>query len=207
MSSYNYKIKKYLYDEIEKIPKPLILEFGVRDGISTNFFLDLCKKNNGKLYSVDVNDCSKVSNDSNWTFIKSRDDNFGYIEKNIPQYFDIIYLDTLHEADHVEKIFNYYYSKLKVNGYFYIDDISWLPYVNTNNFYSEINNYETFERILEIFYVNEKNFDLNINFNSSGLCKIFKKNYNPLNISKKIRSRKYSLKNIFRKIYKKIFIK
>ena len=172
MSSYNYKIKKYLYDEIEKIHKPLILEFGVRDGISTNFFLNLCKKNNGKLYSVDVNDCSKVSNDSNWTFIRSRDDNFGYIEKNIPQYFDIIYLDTLHEADHVEKIFNHYYSKLKVNGHFYIDDISWLPYVNTNNFYSEINNYETFERILEIFYVNEKNFDLNINFNSSGLCKI-----------------------------------
>ena len=91
MSSYNYKIKKYLYDEIEKIHKPLILEFGVRDGISTNFFLDLCKKNNGKLYSVDVNDCSKVSSDSNWTFIKSRDDNFSYIEKNIPQYFDIIY--------------------------------------------------------------------------------------------------------------------
>lgn len=207
MSSYKYKIKKYLYDEIEKIHKPLILEFGVRDGISTNFFLDLCKKNNGKLYSVDVNDCSKVSSDSNWTFIKSRDDNFSYIEKNIPQYFDIIYLDTLHEADHVEKIFNYYYSKLKVNGYFYIDDISWLPYVNTNNFYSEINNYETFERIIEIFYVNEKNFDLNINFNSSGLCKILKKNYNSLNISKKITLRKYSLKNIFRKIYKKTFIK
>ena len=207
MSSYKYKIKKYLYDEIEKIHKPLILEFGVRDGISTNFFLDLCKKNNGKLYSVDVNDCSKVSSDSNWTFIKSRDDNFSYIEKNIPQYFDIIYLDTLHEADHVEKIFNYYYSKLKVNGYFYIDDISWLPYVNTNNFYSEINNYETFERILEIFYVNEKNFDLNINFNSSGLCKILKKNYNSLNISRKIKSRKNSLKNIFRKIYKKTFIK
>ena len=82
-----------------------------------------------------------------------------------------------------------------------------MPYVNTNNFYSEINNYETFERIIEIFYVNEKNFDLNINFNSSGLCKILKKNYNSLNISKKITLRKYSLKNIFRKIYKKTFIK
>ena len=55
-------------------------------------------------------------NDSNWTFIQSRDDNFDYLE-NKHQKFDVIYLDSLHEADHVEKILYYYFDKLKIVFY------------------------------------------------------------------------------------------
>ena len=35
-----------------------------------------------KLYSVDIDDCSNVSTDINWTFLKSRDDDFKYLEVN-----------------------------------------------------------------------------------------------------------------------------
>ena len=79
------------------------------------------------MYSVDVNDCSKLFNDSNWKFI-SKDDDFDHILKNIPSQLDVIYLDTIHTAKHV-KIFNYYYPYLKNNGFFIIDDVSWLPYL------------------------------------------------------------------------------
>jgi hypothetical protein len=59
------------------------------------------------LYSVDINNYSNKFISSHWKFIKSRDDDFFFIEKNIPDKFDIIYLDTLHKADHIEKIFHF----------------------------------------------------------------------------------------------------
>ena len=48
------------------------------------------------------------------------------------------------------------------------------------------------------------NFDLNFNFKGSGMAKIFKKNNNKLELDKKIYSRKYTIKNFLRKIWRKI---
>ena len=204
MSDYDYKIEVFLKDQIQKISNPNILEFGVREGRSTKIFLDLCKKKNGKLFSVDVDDYSHLFNDKNWTFLKTRDDNFEFLKNKLPKKFDIIYLDSLHEADHVEKIFYYYYDFLEIGGHFYIDDICWLPYLKTglrNNFYCEINNKETFERLMEIYNNNLNNFDIFFTFISSGMCRIIKKD-NQLNGLKRIVTREKSLKNILRKILK-----
>ena len=93
---------------------------------------------------------------------------------------------------------------LEIGGHFYIDDISWLPYLKTgfrNNFYCEINNKETFERLMEIYNNNLNNFDIFFTFISSGMCRIIKKD-NQLNGPKRIATREKSLKNIFRKILK-----
>ena len=49
----------------------------------------------------------------------------------------------------------------------------------------------------------DKNFDLNFNFFSSGICKITKKK-NILNLKSKINTREFSLKNLVRKLIKKI---
>ncbi len=206
MTNYNYKIKNFLEDQIKHINNPIIIEFGVKEGRSTKMFLDLCEKKDGELFSIDVNDYSKLFNSKKWNFIQSRDDNFDYLEKKIPKNFDVIYLDSLHEPNHVEKIFFYYFKKLKINGYFFIDDISWLPYLKNsyrNSFYCEINNKETFNRLLSIFYSNEDNFDIDFNFTSSGICKITKKRDN-LNSVKEIKTREFSLKNILKKICAKI---
>ena len=46
------------------------------------------------------------------------------------------------------------------------------------------------------------NFDLNFNFKGSGMAKIFKKNENKLEPEKKIYSRKYTIKNFLRKIWR-----
>ena len=62
--------------------------------------------------------------------------------------------------------------------FFFIDDNSWLPYLRNaqrDNFYCEINNKETFQKILSIYNMNTENFDLEFSFISSGLCKIKKK--------------------------------
>ncbi len=204
MNDYIYKFNSFISKELQFSKDFTILEFGVKEGRSTKIFLEHCKKKGGKLYSIDVNDYKEKFNDSNWTFIQSRDDNFEYLENKLPKKFDFIYLDSLHEADHVEKIFYHYFDKLKTGGLFFIDDTSWLPYIKNSqrdNFYCEINNKETFDKLLEIYNANFDRFDINFDFISSGACKILKKS-EKLVEPKKIYTRTLSLKNFIRKIIK-----
>ena len=111
MSKYEQKIDKFIFEDIKKWKNIKILEFGVRFGVSTKKFINLIENNDGHLYSIDIDDCSKILSSEKWTFIQSRDDNFEYIEKKIPENFDVIFLDSFHNANHVEKIFYRYYQK------------------------------------------------------------------------------------------------
>ena len=207
MDNYNYKLDNYLFSIIKEINNPIILELGVQRGTSTKKFLDICNKNNGKLFSVDIDDCSKVSDDKNWNFFHSRDDNFEFIKSKIPHKIDVLFIDTLHEAEHVKKLIYGYYPLLKKNGYLFIDDVSHLPYLKNmprNNFYCEINNKETFDLLLAIYSENYEKFDLNFSFSSSGLAIIQKKNESNLIQSQNLSLRENSIKNILRKIWGKI---
>ena len=139
MDDYIGKIEKNIFDKIKEKKDLIILELGVQNGDLTKKFLEICDKNKGHLYSVDIVDCSKVSDNKNWTFIQSRDDNFNLIKSKIPNKIDILFIDSLHEANHVIKIIYGYYDLLKLGGMIFIDDIS-LPYVKNgvrNNFYCE----------------------------------------------------------------------
>ena len=204
-NDYFRKLTEFVVPEIKDILNLDILEFGVRKGISTSIFLDICRKNNGKLYSNDVDDYKSLYSDEIWNFIHCRDDNYSKIEKIIPKKLDLIYLDSYHEPNHVEKIFRYYYPKIKTGGFYIIDDICWLPYVRGNyrdNFGCEIANLETYKRLIEVYYKNTENFDLEFSFVGSGLAKIKKKTDNDLNVSVKVPSRNYSLINLVKKIIK-----
>ncbi len=207
MSNFNYKLENELIPKINKIQNIIILELGVQKGRSTIKFLELCKKNNGKLFSVDIDDCSNVSNDENWTFLRSRDDNFDYIKSVVPNKIDVLFIDTLHEAEHVKNLLYNYFPLININGYIFIDDISHLPYLkdkSRNNFYCEINNKETFEGLLSIYSKNDENFELNFSFMSSGLAIIKKLNDKNLLPFDNLKERSQSLKNIFRKLWKKV---
>lgn len=204
-SAYKRKIINTVSKYLKDIKNPIILEFGVRKGISTGFFLDLCKSNKGKLFSVDIDDCSGLFKDENWTFIKCRDDDIKNIEKFIPNTLDALHIDSLHEAKHVANLIYLYYPKIKPGGFILVDDISCLPYLEgkkKNSFGNEIANQETFDIIQEIFATNTENFDLEFSFIDSGLAIIKKLNSNELFPRKKIKYRKTSLINQLRKIYK-----
>ena len=95
---------------------------------------------------------------------------------------------------------------VKQDGYFVIDDINWMLYSKNNtrdNFNSEINNYETFFKILDIYNSNIDNFDLSFDFIGSGIAKIKKITNNQLSNKKKVILRKNTIKNIIRKILQK----
>ena len=203
-NQYINKIEEFFLNDLKKIKEPKIIEFGVRFGFSTKKIIEICEKNNGFLHAIDIDDCSDVSDSKLWKFYKSRDDNFEYLDKFLPKDVDLIYLDSLHEADHIEKIFYHYYPSLKVGGLFIFDDISWLPYLKNkkrNNFNCEINNEEIFNKILQIKSENENHFDLYFSFKGSGSAKIVKTSEDTLRRSMAIKSRKYSFKNTVRKIF------
>ena len=207
MNDFDYKLDHSLIPMINKINKPMILELGVQKGRSTKKFLDICKKNNGKLISVDIDDCSNVSEDKSWLFLKTRDDNFELIKNKIKEKIDVLFIDTFHEANHVKKVLYGYYPMIKKGGYIFIDDISHLPYLkdkDRNNFYCEINNKETFEILISIYSENIGNFDLSFSFISSGLAILKKKNDNNLMMDKKLFYRDKSFKNILRKLWRKM---
>ena len=197
----------YIIEKIKNIKNINILELGVQRGLSTKKFLDVCEDNNGFLTSIDIDDCSDVSKSDKWKFIHSSDDDFEKIDKIISKSFDFIFIDSLHEPNHVKKIFYHYYDFLKVDGLCIIDDISWIPYTKDeyrNNEFSENINRATFKTILEIYNMNKKNFLLEFFFKDSGYAVITKKKNNILSASKKIISRELTIKNLIRKIYKRM---
>ena len=205
MSDFNYKLDNFLFPIIKGINNPIILELGVQKGRSTKKFLDICKKNNGKLFSIDIEDCSNIVNDKSWNFYQTRDDNFEYIKSKIPEKIDILFIDTLHEANHVKKLINEYYPIIKKNGFIFIDDISHLPYLKNkvrDNFYCEINNKETFDLLISIYSENTENFDLSFTFVSSGLAIIKKKTDSELFDYRKLNERGLTTKNILRRLWR-----
>jgi predicted O-methyltransferase YrrM len=204
----NIKLKNFIGAELKLIKNPQVLEFGVREGASTKFFLKNIKK--GKLISVDINNYKDLFKNEKWIFVKSRDDNFDKINRFIKKKQDIIYLDTNHTADHVEKIIYLYFKKLKINGLFVIDDTFWLPYCKSeyrDNEWIEINNRETFQTLIEIYKSNKDIIDMTFSIQESGICKIVKKKDLELKPKEEIISRKYYIKNIFRLIKKLFFQK
>ena len=58
--------------------------------------------------------------------------------------------------------------------------------------------------ILEIYYTNKENFNLEFFFKDTGYAIINKKSSKILNPSKKIISREYGIKNFIRKFYKRM---
>ena len=196
----------FIYKEIDKIKNIKILELGVRSGISTSLFLKLCEENNGKLISVDIDDCSHLFHNEKWKFIHDRDDNFDKINREIANIgqLDLIYIDSFHEPNHVKKIIYNYFKFLKNGGYIFIDDISWLPYAKSsyreNSWNYEIN-IKTFKKILEIKFSNDDKIDIEFSFENSGTAKISKKSNDQLIEPRKITQSK-PIKSFIKNIFK-----
>ena len=203
MKLYEKEKLEFLKTKISSIPNPNILELGVQNGNSTKMFLEICEKNDGFLTSIDIDDCSNVSKSSKWNFIQSSDDNFDFVKDYLKNDLDVIFIDSLHEPQHIKKVLYYYFNFLKLNGTIFVDDISWLPFIyggeNDNDFVERINRL-TFDKILEIYNANKKSLSLEINFTGSGLA-ILKKIDKNLNEEVKIRNRLFTIKNLLKKIY------
>ena len=149
--------KKIIFEHIAKLDSPIILEFGANTGASSSIFTYLAEQNKGKVFSIDIENCNDVVESKNWFFLQTNDldtrkilDNFKELHDGI----DLIYIDSYHDADHVEKLTYAWYPFLKKDGTIiymilqnFIYRVNQVPHtINVG----EINN-----RVDQIYYSNE----------------------------------------------------
>ncbi len=170
-----------MIDFVSKKQNPTILEFGVERGLSTKKFINYAEKNSAKVFSVDISDCKKVSNSKSWTFLQSNDLNVNYVLEQFNEIknngADLIYIDSYHEAKHVQKLISYYFTYLKQDGAIFVDDVDSLPFRLKKNIWNSIVYDLTLDSVKEFFYNNTENCSLKIFFNhgANGLAMIYKK--------------------------------
>ena len=173
---------------------PVILEFGVERGGSTRAFAKLIDKITGKLYSVDINDCSNVCNSVNWRFLQSDDLDIDYVLKNFEEIknsgVDLIYIDSYHENFHVQKLLEIYFKYVKKNGAIFVDDIDSFPFRQKKDIWNSIVYDLTDYSVKEFYYnnINKASYRIYYDEGENGLGKIIKKtefNDEP-NLTKKI---------------------
>ncbi len=197
-----------------------ILELGVERGSSTKAFVWFAEKVNGKVFSVDIDDCSKVVESSHWSFLKSNDLDRDYILKNFNEIkekgVDLIYIDSYHENFHVIKLLNLWFKYLKKDGAIFIDDTDSFPFRESKDTWNSII-YDLIDDAAKEFYYNnidKVSYTKYMNSKENGLVKLTKISdlYSEPNSEKKIWNYNIFLKIMYphlRKIRKfiKTFLK
>jgi hypothetical protein len=72
MSDYFYKPLRDILPKFKKIQNSNTLELSVQNDNSTNILLEIYKKNNGYLTFIDINNCLKFLNYTEYNFILSK---------------------------------------------------------------------------------------------------------------------------------------
>ena len=169
---------RLMTDFLEKKKNPTVLELGVERGSSTKAFLWYLEKTDGKLFSIDIDDCSKVANSKNWNFLQSNDLNSDYILENFDEIkkegVDLIYIDSYHENFHVLKLLNIWFKYLKKDGAIFIDDIDSYPFRKIKDTWNSIVYDLTDDIIKEFYYNNSEKVLYSKYFGENGLGKIYK---------------------------------
>lgn len=77
-----------------------ILEIGVRSGISTSAFLTGTARHGGRVFGIDIENCSNLFTDSHWTF-QQGDSRTIVLDERFPSKFDVVFIDANHDYDYV----------------------------------------------------------------------------------------------------------
>ncbi len=160
---------------------PTILELGVGSGQSTRAFLNaIAGKPAARLISVDIEDCSGAAASHQWTFVQGDSGDAADVLARQPvlrQGIDILYVDSLHKAEHVLKEVGGYYPYLNAGAVVFLDDVDSFPYMfgqRKDNVAKEIDN-RAIDRLVErIFWANRGDLDLTLFRGSTGLARLDK---------------------------------
>lgn len=169
-----------MYRIAKELTNPTILELGTCKGVSTTIFLQACEESNGHLVSVDIDDCSDITNSNRWKFVQSDSTDIDYILSQAPHLkngIDILYIDSLHTKNHVEKELTGWYPLMNEGAHIFFDDVDSNPYRKGNrkdNYRVEMALDEIREYIEAFFYANEDDLYLDIMYGTTGLAHLYK---------------------------------
>lgn len=106
---------------MSKHAKGNVVEIGVRDGASTSAFLVGVEKNGGHVYSIDVQDCSRLfAGHPQWTFIRGRSSDAALKSGS---WIDVLLIDGDHSFEGVSLDFYRYSPLVKPGGLILFHDI------------------------------------------------------------------------------------
>lgn len=104
-SDINEHLETMYVEAVLSRPK-LIVELGVRSGVSTAVFEKVADVYGSVIISADLNDCSRVSGHPRWHFVRDDDVHFAGIFREycsqhaIDSRIDLLFIDTSHYYDH-----------------------------------------------------------------------------------------------------------
>lgn len=99
-----------------------VLELGVRGGESTRALADTCKDLDAELISVDIEDCSLVTDFERWRFIQADD-----IELEFNEEIDLLFIDTSHTYEHTLAELRKYAPLVRKGGFIALHDTNMFP--------------------------------------------------------------------------------
>ena len=175
------KIEKfdYILNSLANYKNPLILELGVNKGGSTKKFLDFISSNNGKLFSIDINDCSNAVQNKRWKFLKSNDLNSNFIIEKFADIknegIDLLFIDSYHDPSHVKLLLNKWAQYVNKDGVIILDDTESLHYKLRKKFTHSVINDAIDQVVKKFYYQNNKHFIYTKYFMGAGLSKLEKK--------------------------------
>ena len=190
----------YINKKLNEIKNPIIVELGVADtALSTKNFLNYVCKNGGKLYSIDIQDFSKIINNKDfeninstkWNFLQSNDLDLDKILKNFPSIsdgIDVLYVDSLHDPTHIEKTLIKWFKYVNKFGYIFFDDTESRVYREQKALFISIGNDGMDDVIKKFYYRNSNLIKYTKYFIDTGLSEFYKicdRKINP-NFSKKL---------------------
>ena len=177
----------YIKEKLKYFENPIILELGVNRGGSTKFFLNYVEQNNGKVFSIDIKDCSNVSNSKKWSFLISNDLDYNYITSKFPEILnkgiDILFVDSYHEASHVKLLLEKWSTLLNKNGIIFFDDTESLPYRLKKNFTLSVVNDEIDKIVKNFYYSNYDQYFYTKHYVGAGLSYLEKKSEKGVQLS------------------------
>lgn len=171
---------KILYDTASAYNNPTIVELGTDRGLSATMFLQACKQNDGRLVSVDIRDCSHVSDDERFHFVQSDStavDDIIRRKSFLKDGIDVLYVDSLHERQHVEREVANWWPYLKAGSTVIFDDVDphvYRPGQRKDNAGSERNWQQIYDFVTELFWANVDDLEFTVHFGSTGLAIISK---------------------------------
>ena len=201
----------YINKKLDEIKNPIIVELGVADTAqSTKNFLNYIGKNDGKLYSIDIQDFSKIINNKDfeninstkWNFLQSNDLDLNKILKNFPSIedgIDVLYVDSLHDPTHIEKTLIKWFKYVNKFGYIFFDDTESRVYREQKALFISIGNDGMDDVIKKFYYRNSNLIKYTKYFIDTGLSEFYKicdRQIKP-NFSKKLWGYNYYFGKIF----------
>ncbi len=172
-----FLIHSVIEKSLKKIKNPVILEFGVNRGRSSQRFLNHVEEFGGDIFSIDIKDCSKVITSKKWNFFQCNDTDHKKIINKFPKLnngIDLLFIDSYHHPSHVKRLLEKWYIFIKKDGYIYFDDTeSYLYRIKKNNILSIIND-ATSNVVKDFYYSNYDDLIYTKYYKGSGLSEFAK---------------------------------